>query len=126
MKPAPSSPTPIDAYIATCEAAVQPVLRTLRDRIKEVAPAAEEIISYRMPAFRQGGMLVYFAAWQKHIGLYPPIRDNPALELAVQPYAGPKGNLQFPLDQPLPYDLIQRIVAHRLAQLSAKPRRKQK
>src|SRR5260221_4455363 len=69
-----------------------------------------------MPAFKQHGILVYFAAWQKHIGLYPPISGNKALEKAVARYAGPKGNLQFPLDEPIPFDLIERIVKLRVKQ----------
>ena len=63
-----------------------------------------------MPAFRQHGILVYFAAWAKHIRMYPPISGNKTLEKAIARYAGPKGNLQFPLDEPIPYDLIERVV----------------
>jgi uncharacterized protein YdhG (YjbR/CyaY superfamily) len=73
-----------------------------------------------MPAFKQHGVLVYFAAWEKHIGLYPPISGNKTLEKAVARYAGPKGNLQFPLDEPIPYDLIERIVKLRLKQDSVR------
>jgi uncharacterized protein YdhG (YjbR/CyaY superfamily) len=63
-----------------------------------------------MPAFKQHGILVYFAAWEKHIGMYPPISGDKTLEKAIARYAGPKGNLQFPLKEPIPYDLIERIV----------------
>ena len=73
-----------------------------------------------MPAFTQSGILVYFAAFKKHIGLYPPVSGDAAIEKAIAPYAGPKGNLQFPLDQPIPYKLIERIVKLRLKQNQAK------
>ena len=81
-----------------------------------------------MPAFKQHGILVYFAAWKKHIGLYPPISGDKAIEKAVARYAGPKGNLQFPLDEPMPIDLIERIVRSRVKQDAAKAaaRRKKK
>jgi len=71
-------------------------------------------------AFRQHGILVYFAAWKSHIGLYPPISGDKAVEKAVARYAGPKGNLQFPLDEPMPLALIERIVKLRVKQDAAK------
>jgi uncharacterized protein YdhG (YjbR/CyaY superfamily) len=69
-----------------------------------------------MPAFTLNGALVYFAAFKKHIGLYPPVSGDARLEKAISPYAGEKGNLRFPLDQPIPYDLIERIVKLRVKQ----------
>ena len=81
---------------------------------KAAAPEAEETISYRMPAFKMNGVLVYFAAFKTHIGLYPPVRGDDSLMRAVRPYAGPKGNLQFPLDKRIPYALIRRIVKARV------------
>jgi uncharacterized protein YdhG (YjbR/CyaY superfamily) len=77
-----------------------------------------------MPAFKQHGILVYFAAWEKHIGLYPPIAGDKALEKAVARYAGPKGNLQFALSKPIPYPLIARIVKYRVKQDQEKAARK--
>lgn len=109
-------PQTIDEYIAQFPDDVQPILKKVRDTIRAAAPAATEVISYRMPAFRQHGILVYFAGWKGHVGLYPPIRGDAALLKAVEPYAGPKGNLQFPLDQPMPYKLITRIVKLRVQQ----------
>ena len=106
----------IDAYIAQFPSDVQAVLQRVRETIRSAAPDAEELISYQMPAFRQHGILVYFAAWKQHIGLYPPISGDPALEKAVAKYAGPKGNLQFPLDKPIPYALIKRIAKLRVRQ----------
>ena len=83
-------------------------------------------MSHRMPAFRQYGILIYFAAWKKHIGLYPPISSEKTLEKAIARYAGPKGNLQFPLDEPIPSDLIERVVKLRVKENLSKaaPKRK--
>lgn len=106
----------IDAYIAQFPPDVQAILQRVRETIRSAAPDAEEVISYQMPAFRQHGILVYFAAWKRHIGLYPPISGDAALEKAVAKYAGPKGNLQFPLDKPIPYALIKRIAKLRVRQ----------
>lgn len=103
-------PTSIDEYIAAAPAAVRPILEQIRRTVRAAAPGAEEVISYRMPAFRQNGILVYFAAFKSHIGLFPPVTGDLRLEKAVEPYAGPKGNLRFPLDRPIPYELIARIV----------------
>jgi uncharacterized protein YdhG (YjbR/CyaY superfamily) len=106
----------IDAYIAASRADVRPVLEKIRRIVAKAAPAAEETISYQMPAFRQHGVLLYFAAFKNHIGLYPPIRGDARLEKAVAPYAGEKGNLRFPLDEPIPFELIGRIAAFRAKQ----------
>ncbi|MEJ0022267.1 MAG: DUF1801 domain-containing protein [Alphaproteobacteria bacterium] len=114
----------IDDYIAAAAPEARPILKKIRRIMRKAAPRAEEIISYRMPAFRGNGVLVYFAAFKKHVGLFPPIRGDKALEKALAPYRGPKGNLQFPFDQPIPYDLIERIATLRVAQDSEKPARK--
>ena len=106
----------IDSYISKFPADVQVILEKVRQTIRHAAPEANETISYMMPAFKQHGILVYFAAWEKHIGLYPPISGNKTLEKAVARYAGPKGNLQFPLDEPIRFDLIERIVKLRVKQ----------
>ena len=116
----PRTPKDIDAYISQFPADVQAILEEVRTTIKNAAPNAKETISYQMPAFRLNGMLVYFAAWKKHIGLYPPISGDSSLEKAVARYAGPKGNLQFPLGEPIPYRLIARIVRLRVKQDLAK------
>jgi uncharacterized protein YdhG (YjbR/CyaY superfamily) len=127
MAAARAGPKSIDAYIAACSPAVRPALRKLRATIRRAAPPdAQELISYRMPAFARHGMLVYFAAFKNHIGLYPPVRGNAKLEAAVAKYAGPKGNLQFPLDQAIPYTLIARIVRLRVKQNLEKARKKRK
>lgn len=79
-----------------------------------------------MPAFKLGGVLAYFAAWKDHIGFYPPVRGDAKLEKAVSIYQGEKGNLKFPLDQPIPYDLIERIVKLRVQQHAEKALAKRK
>src|SRR5271155_4334281 len=122
----PQTPKDIDGYISQFPADVQAILERVRATIHYAAPEAKETISYLMPAFKQHGILVYFAAWQKHIGLYPPISGDKALEKAIARYAGPKRNLQFPLDQPIPHDLIGRIVKLRVKQDSAKAASKRK
>ncbi len=119
-------PQDIDGYISQFPADVQAILKQVRTTIRKTAPDAEETISYQMPAYKQHGMLVYFAAWKEHIGLYPPISGYPAIEKAVAKYAGPKGNLQFPLDKPIPYGLIARIVKLRVKQDAAKAAAKRK
>lgn len=113
-------PIDIDGYISQFPADVQAILRDVREVIHRAAPDAEETISYQMPAFRQCGILIYFAAWKSHIGLYPPISGDKAIEKAVARYAGPKGNLQFPLDEPMPLALIERVVKLRVKQDEAK------
>jgi uncharacterized protein YdhG (YjbR/CyaY superfamily) len=97
----------------------------LRPTVKRAAPPeTEELISYRMPAFALHGILVYFAAFKNHIGLFPPIRGDAKLQAAMSKYAGPKGNLKFPLDQPLPYALVAKIVKFRVQQNLAKSRKR--
>jgi uncharacterized protein YdhG (YjbR/CyaY superfamily) len=121
-----AKPKDIDGYISQFPADVQAILEKVRAAIRQAAPDAKETISYQMPALKQHGILVYFAAWKKHIGLYPPISGDKTLEKAVARYAGPKGNLQFPLDEPIPYDLIEQIVTLRVKQDSAKAAAKRK
>jgi len=118
--PTQTIPKTVDEYIAGFAPDVQAILERIRQTVKTAAPAAEETISYRMPAFKLNGMLVYFAAFKKHIGLYPPVRGDDSLMKAVRPYAGPKGNLQFPFGKPVPYALIRRIVKSRVLRTSQK------
>lgn len=118
--PKAQKPTTIDGYIARFPADVQANLQEVREAIRRAAPDFEEVISYQMPAFKQHGILVYFAAWKEHIGLYPPISGDKAIEKAIARYAGPKGNLRFPLDEPMPLKLIERIVKLRVKQDTAK------
>ncbi|MBN9120256.1 MAG: DUF1801 domain-containing protein [Planctomycetes bacterium] len=119
-------PADIDGYISQFLSDVRAVLQNVREAIRRAAPDAEETISYQMPAFRQHGILVYFAAWKEHVGLYPPISGDSAIERAVARYAGPKGNLQFPLDEPMPLALIERIVKLRVKQDAERAARRKK
>jgi uncharacterized protein YdhG (YjbR/CyaY superfamily) len=126
MATASATPNNIDEYIAAFTPDVQTILERIRRTIHNAAPDAQETISYRIPAFTQQGILVYFAAFKNHIGLYPPVSGDAKLEKAISPYAGEKGNLRFPLSQPIPYDLIERIVELRLKQNMAKAAAKRK
>ena len=107
------SPETIDEYVAGFPAEVQVILQRIRRTVREAVPEARETISYRMPAFTLKGVLLYFAAFKGHIGLYPPVKGDPALEEEAAPWAGEKGNLRFPLDRPIPYRLIERIARFR-------------
>jgi uncharacterized protein YdhG (YjbR/CyaY superfamily) len=119
-----ATPTSIDEYIAASTPDARPILKKIRLTISAAAPEAEELISYRMPAFRLHGILVYFAAFKRHIGLFPPVSGDARLEAALTPFAGPKGNLKFPLDRPIPYALIKRIVRLRVKQDRARASRR--
>ena|SRR2546425_7964230 len=102
----------IDEYIKTFPADVQKILEKMRRTIQKAAPEAEETISYQIPTFKlKGSSLVHFAGFRKHIGLYPPAPKE--FKKEVSPYEGPKGNLKFPIDKPIPYDLVTRIVLFR-------------
>ena len=115
----------IDQYIAASAPEVRAILRKLRSTIKRAAPPkTTELISYRIPAFRLHGILVYFAAFKTHIGMFPPVKGDAKLQAAVAKYAGPKGNLKFPLDAPIPYALVVSIVKFRVKQDLAKARKK--
>jgi uncharacterized protein YdhG (YjbR/CyaY superfamily) len=109
-------PKDVDSYIASFPKDQQALLKKVRRTIRAAAPKAAEVISYNIPAYRQNGMLVYFAGFKNHIGLYPPVRGNAALGKAAAKYAGPKGNLKFPYDAPLPLALVTRIVRHNVKQ----------
>lgn len=116
MGPDRVTPKSIDEYIAAFPPEVQSILEKIRLTIRRAAPDAEETISYQIPTFTLSGALVYFAAFKKHIGFYPPVTGDARLENETSAYAGEKGNLRFPLDQPIPYDLIGRIVKLRMKQ----------
>ncbi len=118
------APADVDEYIAAFPPAVRTILRNLRRTVRSAAPHAHEVISYRMPALRQHGILIYFAAFKQHIGLFPPIKGDARLVKAAARYAGPKGNLRFPLDAPIPYGLIKRLTQLRARQDRAAATRK--
>ena len=110
----------VDAYIAKFPPRVRALMQRIRRTIRTHAPRAQEILSYRIPAYREHGMLLYFAGFKSHIGFYPPVRGDARLVKAVARYAGPKGNLRFPYDDPLPIGLIARIVRHKVKQNRAR------
>lgn len=112
-------PATVDDYIAQAPEEVRPILEKIRATVRRAAPKATERISYTMPAFFQDGVLVYIGAFKNHIGLYPPVRGDEALKAEVAPYEGEKGNLRFPLDRPIPYGLIGRIVKSQLRENAA-------
>src|SRR3954469_23339255 len=97
-----ANPATIDEYIAMFSPEVQEILEKVRLTIRGAAPDAQEAISYQIPTFKLDGILVHFAAFKAHIGFYPPVSGDAKLVEAISPYAGEKGNLRFPLDQPIP------------------------
>lgn len=121
MKNKQTTPQNIDEYIAGFPKDVQEILEKIRMTIRKAAPAAEEAMSYKMPTFNlKGQYLIYFAAYKKHIGLYPvPVGDAEFNE-EVSAYQAGKGTLQFPLDKPIPYKLISKIVKVRSKENSSK------
>ena len=116
MQEKKDQPTTIDEYIAQCPEDIQPVLNKIRAVIKESAPGATERISYQMPGFYLNGMLVWFAAQKNHIGFYPTGAGIEAFKDELSGYKWSKGTVQFPLDKPIPYDLITKIVRFRVTQ----------
>ncbi len=115
-----STPSTMDEYISAFPPNVRAILQKIRRVVRKAAPDAQETISYRIPTFKLNEVLVYFAAFKNHIGLYPPIRGDARLEKAVARYAGEKGIFDFPLDEPIPYGLIERIAKLRVRQDRAK------
>lgn len=118
--------TTIDEYIAQFPADIQKILREIRAVIKSAAPQAQEKISYQMPTFFLEGNLVHFAAFKNHIGFYPVPSGIEQFKAELSAYKGAKGSVQFPLDKPLPYDLIRRIVEFRVQENLAKAAAKKK
>jgi len=108
-----SKPANIDEYIARFPKDVQVTLEQLRATIKDAAPDAEEAISYQMPTFRLKGNLVHFAAYKNHIGFYPTPSGIEKFKEELSVYEGAKGSVKFPIDKPLPFDLISKIVKFR-------------
>ena len=101
----------IDEYISACPPDSQAYLRQIRKLIRALVPDANERISYQMAAFeRNGRNLIHFAGWKKHVSLYPVPAGSEAFERQITKYAGGKGTLKFPLDEPLPIKLIERVI----------------
>jgi uncharacterized protein YdhG (YjbR/CyaY superfamily) len=125
MKADHTTPTTIDEYIAAFSPKVRSILERIRATIKKAAPDAEEKISYQLPTFTLKGHLVYFGAFKKHIGFYPPVRDE-KLRRETSIYDGEKGNLRFPFDKPIPYALIGKIVKARVRENQEKEHTKRR
>ena len=114
MKVNNKTPEDIDQYIAGFPKEVQKLLKKLRATIKNAAPEAEEIINYGVPTFRLNGNLVHFGGYTKHIGFYPTPSGIQKFAQELSGYETSKGSVKFPLDNPLPYDLVAKIVAFRV------------
>src|SRR5438552_12124123 len=121
-----STPKNIDEYIVAFSPDVQSILKKIRLTIRQAAPKAQEKISYKMPAFALDGDLIYFAAFKKHIGVYPPVRGDQRLRKELSQYRGEKGNLKFPLDEPIPYELLSKVVKFRVKEQQEKLQSKRK
>lgn len=109
-----------DSYIANQPENIRPILQQLRQIIKEIVPKAEEVISYQMPAFKQNGMLVWYAGYKNHIGFYPSSTPIVFFKDELKAYKTSKGAIQLPLDKPLPVELITKIVKFKIEENTAK------
>jgi uncharacterized protein YdhG (YjbR/CyaY superfamily) len=110
----------VEDYISRFPTAQQALLRSVRQVIKDEAPEAQESIAYKMPAYKLNGPLIYFALFENHLGLYPTPEGISAFESDLKKYKQGKGSVQFPLNEPLPLDLIRRIVHQRVVENKAK------
>jgi uncharacterized protein YdhG (YjbR/CyaY superfamily) len=126
MKPDPTSPKTIDEYIAGFSPDIQEILEKIRQTIRTAAPDSQETIKYRMPTYTLKGNLVFFAAFKRHIGFYPVPTGIEKFKNELSIYEGGKGSIQFPLDKPIPYDLISKIVKFRVEENLMKAEAKKK
>jgi uncharacterized protein YdhG (YjbR/CyaY superfamily) len=111
----------IDEYIKTFPEDVQKLLEKIRETIRKAAPEAVETISYQMPTFNlEGKYLIYFAAWKNHIGFYPIPAGDKAFQKELSPYKGAKSSVRFPIDKPIPYDLVKKLVMFRIKENQGK------
>ncbi len=117
-------PSSIDEYIGVFPNDIQEILEKVRMTIQKAAPDATEKISYSMPAFEQNGIVVYFAAFKNHIGLYALPSGHEAFQEELSKYKSGKGSVQFPLNQPMPFDLITKIVKFRVNENLEKAKKK--
>ena len=104
----------VDEYMSLLPPQTRALMQEMRGAIRKAAPSAEEVISYNIPAFRLQGMLVWYAAFEKHIGFYPRGSGIEAFQKELSGYKSAKGSVQFPIDEPLPLSLITKIVKYRL------------
>lgn len=120
------TPKDIDEYIAGFPKDVQEILKKIRSTIRKAAPKAEEAISYQIPTLKLNRNLIHFAAYKNHIGLYPAPRAVEKFKKDLERYGSSKATIKFSLDEPIPYDLITRIVEFRVKQSSPKAKGKAK
>ncbi|MDZ7345010.1 MAG: DUF1801 domain-containing protein [candidate division KSB1 bacterium] len=121
MRTNQTTPQNIDEYIAGFPDDVQEILQKIRTTIHQAAPGAEEKISYQMPTFTlKGDYLIYFAGYKKHVGLYPAPIGEAEFKEELSAYASGKGTVKFPLDQPMPFGLISKIVKYRMKKVMEK------
>lgn len=116
----------VDEYLAAFPAVIQTKLRKIRQTIKTAAPQAEEVISYGIAGYKYHGMLIFFAGFTNHVSVYPAPRGAEAFKKELADYKGGKGTVQFPLDKPLPLDLIKRMVKFRMKENLEKAKSKKK
>lgn len=121
MNPKASS---VAEYFSWQAETIQEKLQSIRQTIAAVVPDAKEVISYHMPAFKTSEVLVYYAAMKKHIGFYPHSEAIVVFKKELAPYKTSRGAIQFPLDQPIPLELIKQITLYRLNEVKKKPRKK--
>jgi uncharacterized protein YdhG (YjbR/CyaY superfamily) len=119
-----SKPESVDQYLSWFTGEIRERLELIRATIKNELPEAKEVISYHMPAFKTTEVLVYYAAAKNHIGYYPTNTGVTEFKKELEPYKTSKGAIQFPLDQPLPLDLIAAIATFRLLQVGSKPKKR--
>lgn len=111
----------VDDYVASFPPETRAVLEKVRSTMRSAAPGTEERISYDIPTFTMNGKyVIYFAGWKRHISIYPIPRGDEALQRDLAPYVAAKGTLRFPLDKPIPYDLIERLTAAAIQARAAK------
>lgn len=126
MSAAERAPASVDAYIAGFEPEVRAILRKIRATIRKAAPGAEERVSWGMPAYAKDGMLVFFAAFERHLSFFPGPEGIEKFKKELAPYGTSKGTVRFPLGTPVPYGLIGRIVKFRVKENKARAAAKRK
>jgi uncharacterized protein YdhG (YjbR/CyaY superfamily) len=110
----------VEEYFSSLPRHNKAMMKELRETIRNAAPGAEEVISYNMPAFKQQGMLVWYAAYKEHIGFYPGASGIAAFQKEIAGYKWAKGSVQFPIDEPLPLKLVTKMVKYRVKQNAGK------
>jgi len=120
VKPSNAKFKTVEEYLSSQPGDIVILLEELREAIRDSAPGAEEVISYNMPAFKLNGMLVWYAAFKEHIGFYPRVSAIEAFQKELSQYKQAKGSVQFPINQPLPLQLVRKIVKFRIIENSEK------